>query len=181
MHWLSDFDTSWVAFWEKQSWQVTVWGVFHHLPRISNYWCPGKEHGSAYASYTAHGKKQYPPGGDKKIGAKLLPCHVLCFQHRKGQRRGGREQSSQGTGAPCSTLGWSGLGCGCLWPGEQGEIWEALDLQGRVWAALWAPILANAIAWKASQLSGFSWSSVLSSERLSWMLLCASHPSGCSQ
>lgn len=114
--------------------------------------------------------------------ASSLTCALLSAQKGPEEgREGGREQSLQGTGAPCSTQCWSGLSCGCLWAGEQVEIWEALDLQSRAWAALWAPTLANATAWRAFQLSGSSWSSLFSSERLSWMLLCASHPSGCSQ
>lgn len=180
MHWLGDFDTSWVAFWEKQSWQVAVWGVFHHLFSTPKYWCPGKAHDSAYAFYTAQGKK-YLPGGDKKWGPSFYSDMCSPFRTERARGEEGESRACRGQELPVAPRVGLGLDVGACDPGEQVEIWEAPDLQGRAWAALWAPSLANAIAWKAFQLSGSLWSSLFSSEGLSWMLLCALHYSGCSQ
>lgn len=110
--------------------------------------------------------------------ASTLTCAFLLAQ--KGPERWREGAELAGDRSSLYTQGCSGLKVDACDPGEQLEIWEASDLQGRAWAALWAPFPAIAIDWKNFQLSGSSWSHYFS-ERLSWMLLRALHHLGCSQ
>lgn len=114
-------------------------GVFHHPPRAPSYWCQAR-HMALPVHPTQHMERNniLQELTKNKGQASTLTCALLLAQ--KGPERGGRSRAS------------GDRALGACDPGEQEDTWEGLDLQGRAWAALGVPSLADAIAWEAFRL-----------------------------
>lgn len=143
-------------------------GVFHHPPRAPSYWCQARHMALPVHLTQRMERNNILQELTKNKGqASTLTCALLLAQ--KGPERGGRSRACRGQGS------------GCLWPWRAGGHMGGSAPPGQGLSSPGSSFPCWCHSLGSFPASGSSWSSWFSSERLSWMLLCALHHWGCSQ